>query len=99
VLSPINLYNQACFKACKVDNVVVNRDLAAEAKPIDLPLTQQPPQGALRVRHVPAELTSVLVWHWCGGYPPSSAPGLLRPGVTPSLSLRDLPRKTGGIAM
>ena len=40
VLPTINLYNQACFKACKIYNVVVNRNLSAETKPVDLPLAQ-----------------------------------------------------------
>ncbi len=40
MLPAINLYDQARFKTGKVDNIVINRDLAAKAKAADLPLAQ-----------------------------------------------------------
>ena len=40
MLPPIHLYNQACFQAGKVDDVLVNWDLPAKAKPANLPLAQ-----------------------------------------------------------
>jgi len=72
MLSAICFDDRLYFQARKVDNVVINRHLAAESKPQDLPLAQEAPQGPFRVRHVLAELSCILVWHWCSGYPPSS---------------------------
>jgi hypothetical protein len=72
MLAAIDFDDQPRVQAGKVDNVVVDRYLPTEAKPIDLALAQEAPQGALRVRHIVAEAACVLVWHRRGGYPPSS---------------------------
>jgi len=40
MLATINLDHQPGLQAGKVDDVVIDGDLAAEAKPIDLPLAQ-----------------------------------------------------------
>jgi hypothetical protein len=72
MLPAIRFDDQLHFEARKVGNVVVNRHLAAKSKPEDLSLPQETPQDSFRVCHVPAELSRIVVWHWCGGYPPSS---------------------------
>jgi hypothetical protein len=83
MLAAIDFDDQPRVQAGKVDNVVVDQYLPTEAKPIDLALAQEAPQGALRVRHIVAEAAAF--WFGIGAAAtPHPASAKLTPFAKPS---------------